>query len=530
MKQGYLAIILHAHLPYLGHAEYDDSLEENWLYEAISEAYMPILFVLEGLAEEGIDFRLTLSITPTLASMLSDPLLQSRYLDRLDLLIDLGKKEILRTRSHPEFQALARRYHRRFVKLRDAYLNRYDRNLLQAFKQLEESGRIEIMASAATHGYLPLLCANESAVRAQIDVGIEYHRRTFGRRPEGFWLPECGYDPGVDELLKEKGIRYVVLETHGITRSESRPRYGVYAPVYCPSGVAAFARDADCSRQVWSSVEGYPGDYDYREFYRDIAYDLDLDYIGPYVHRGGIRLDTGFKYFRITGKEGHKEVYVPEWAERKAEIHAEHFILERRRQIKQLDSLMDRNPIVVAPYDAELFGHWWFEGPKWLNYLMRKVHKKQEMVRLVTLSEYLEQYSVNQASTPSVSSWGRNGFHETWLNVRNDWVYRHLHEAASSMEKLAGRHPRAKGLMLDALKQAARELLLAQASDWTFMMDKGDMTEYATKRIRTHLLRLGRLKEQIESRSIDPAWLSTVENQDRIFPHIDYRCFRVEGH
>ena len=525
MEKGYLAIVLHAHLPYVRHPEYEDSLEENWFCEAITETYIPLLFVLENFVEDGVDFRLTLSITPTLSSMLVDPFLQSRYVNRLERLIELAEKEIKRTKSPSEFNALAHMYHKRLLQVRDAFLNRYDQNLIQAFKRLQELGKLEIIASAATHGYLPLLSVNTSAVRAQIRVGVEHYQQVFGRRPKGFWLPECGYYPGVDELLREHGIRYTILETHGITRAKSRPKYGVYAPIYCPSGVAAFGRDPESSKQVWSSIEGYPGDYDYREFYRDIAYDLDFDYIKPYIHRDGIRVDTGFKYFRVTSRSDHKEVYVPEWAERKAEVHAGDFMSNKEKQIEDLASVMNRKPVIVAPYDAELFGHWWFEGPIWLRYLIRKITYEQKTIRLTTLSEYLGEYPVNQVSTPSTSSWGYKGCHKTWLNESNDWIYRHLHQGASFMERLAKSHPQAEGMMLRALKQAARELLLAQASDWAFMVNTGAMAEYATQRTKTHLLRLNRLTNEIEAGRVDEDRLSMIESQDNIFPQIEYRSF-----
>ena len=525
MEKGYLAIVLHAHLPYVRHPEHEDSLEENWLYEAVTETYIPLLFVLEGLVEDGVDFRLTLSISPTLASMLVDPFLQSRYLNRLERLIELAEKEIKRTRSSPKFNALAHMYHKRLLQVHGAFLNRYDRNLVQAFSRLQELGKVEIIASAATHGYLPLLSLDKSAVRAQIRVGLEHYQQVFSRSPKGFWLPECGYYSGVDELLREYGIRFTILETHGITRAKSRPKYGVYAPIYCPSGVAAFGRDPDSSKQVWCSIEGYPGDYDYREFYRDIAYDLDLDYIRPYIHRDGIRVDTGFKYFRITGNSDHKEVYVREWAEKKAELHAGNFMFNRGKQVEYLASVMDRKPVIVAPYDAELFGHWWYEGPIWLNCLIRKIAHDQKTIRLTTLSEYLEEYQVNQVSTPSTSSWGYKGFHETWLNGSNHWIYRHLHQGASLMERLVRSHPQAEGLTLRALKQAARELLLAQASDWAFMVNRGAMAEYAIQRTKTHLLRLNRLMNEIETGEIDEGRLSMIESRDNIFSEIDYRSF-----
>jgi 1,4-alpha-glucan branching enzyme len=518
MAKGYLAIVFHAHLPFVRHPEHQDSLEENWFYEAITEVYIPLLLVLEGLVEDAVDFRLTFSLTPTLVSMLLDPFLQSRYLRRIDRLIALAEKEITRTAQQPEINRLAHLYHRRFLSFRDAFLHRYGRNLVDAFRSFQELGKIEILASAATHAYLPLLSLNASAVQAQIRTGIKYHEQIFGRKPKGFWLPECGYFHGVAQMLSEQGIRFTILETHGVTRAEPRPKCGVYAPIYCPSGLAAFGRDPESSRQVWSSVEGYPGDYDYREFYRDIAYDLDINYLRPYVHQDGIRIDTGFKYYRITGKTNQKEPYVPERAESKAEIHAGNFIFNRMKQVEYLASAMGRKPLIVAPYDAELFGHWWYEGPAWVNHVVRKMARYEQTVRLVTLTEYLEEYPQNQLATPAISSWGYEGFNDVWLNGSNDWIYPHLHRAAGLMEKLLGNESCSGCLASRALAQAKRELFLAQASDWAFMINSGTMAEYATRRTKRHLLRFYRLTEQIQNHSIDERLLHGWEMQDNIFP------------
>lgn len=513
MEKGYLAIVLHAHLPFVRHPEYEESIEENWLFEAMTEVYIPLLLTLDSLVEEGIDYRLTFSLTPTLASMLLDPFLQSRYLNRIGRLIELAEKEMERTKSQPEFHALACMYHRRFHLARTAFVERYKRNLVQAFKKLQDLGKIEIIASAATHGYLPLLSVNPSAVKTQIRIGVEHYRTAFLRDPKGFWLPECGYYPGVDDLLGEQGIRFTILETHGITHADPRPKYGVHAPILCPSRVAVFGRDPESSKQVWSSVEGYPGDYDYREFYRDIAYDLPIEHLTPYMHRDGIRTDTGIKYYRVTGKTDEKQLYVPEWAERKAEIHAGNFMFNCEKRIEYLASVMGRKPIIVAPYDAELFGHWWYEGPVWLGHLIRKIAREQETLRLITLSEYLEKYPINQMATPGASSWGHKGFSEVWLNGKNDWIYRHLHRAAERIEKVEKRHPRARSLLARAFRQARREFLLAQASDWAFMIN----SEYASRRVTTHLLRFNRLCDQIDRNEIDDDWLSVLENHDNIF-------------
>lgn len=518
MAKGYLALVLHGHLPFVRHPEHEDSFEESWLFQVITEVYVPLLLVLDSLVDDGIDYRLTFSLTPTLVSMLTDPFLQSRYLRRLERLIELAEKEIVRTNWQPEFQALASMYCTQYNRVRSAFLDRYGRDLVQAFRRLQELGKLEIIASAATHAYLPLLSVNPPAVRSQVHIGVAHYAATFGRRPNGFWLPECGYYPGVDQVLNDQGIRLTILETHGITRAAPRPRYGVHVPLRCPSGLAAFGRDPDSSRQVWGSVEGYPGDYDYREFYRDIAHDLDFDSLQHYVHRDGMRIDTGIKYYRITGKTGSKQVYVPQQADKKAELHADHFLRNREKQIESLASVMDRKPLIVAPYDAELFGHWWYEGPRWLNYVIRKIAREQSPIRLVTLSEYLEECPALQPAAPPMSSWGRNGFNEVWLSPENQWIYPHLHRAARVMEKLENDYSRSDALTLRALCQAKRELLLAQASDWAFMISARTTVEYATARTKAHLLNFNRLSHQMAGGNLDEPWLSELESRDCIFP------------
>lgn len=528
MEKGYLAIVLHAHLPFVRHPEHDYFLEENWLYEAITETYIPLIDVFNGCVRDGVDFRVTMTLTPSLAAMLADPLLQYRYLRHIQKLIELASKEVDRTRWQSQFHELALMYYWKLNRARDVFANQYKNNILQAFKDLQDQGKLEIITCAATHGFLPLMGVSASGmkgIRAQIKVAVEQHEKFFGRRPRGIWLPECGYAPGVDELLREAGIKYFFIETHGILHATPRPKYGVFAPLYCPSGVAAFGRDLESSKQVWSAIEGYPGDYDYREFYRDIGFDLDYDYIRPYITPDGKRIQTGLKYYKITGATPDKQPYVPAVALQKAAEHAGNFMFNREKQVEFLSSVIDRKPIIVAPYDAELFGHWWYEGPDWLNFLIRKMHHDQKTVKLINAAEYLQEYPTNQVSTPSMSSWGYKGFSEVWLNGANDWIYRHLHKANERMVELANRHQGQNGLVSRALKQAARELLLAQSSDWAFIMKTGTMVEYAVKRTKEHLLRFNDLYQQISENRINESFLNDIESKDNIFPDLDYRVY-----
>lgn len=527
MHKGYLCLLLHTHLPFVRHPEEEYFLEENWLYEAITETYIPLIQIFDKLITDGVDFRVTMSLTPPLVSMLRDPLLQNRYIRHIDKLIELSEKEMERTGYQPHFHGLALMYHRKFLEARETFVDKYKKDIVLAFKKFQDNGYLEIIGSCATHGFLPILGVNPQDARAQINIGVDHYKKTFGRPPRGFWLPECGYYPGVDEILRDAGVRYFFVDSHGIINADPSPKYSVYAPIYCPSGVAAFGRDWESSKQVWSSREGYPGDADYREYYRDIGHELEFDYIKPYIHPEGIRINTGIKYWRITGKTEYKEAYVPDWAREKAAMHAGNFMFNREKQIEHLAYHMDRKPIIISPYDAELFGHWWFEGPMWIDFLMRKMAYDQKTVKLITPSEYFCEYPTNQVAVPSASSWGWKGYSEFWLEGGNDWVYRHLHAAGKKMAELAQKfsdeikRPSKNKIKLRALNQAARELVLAQSSDWAFIMKTGTMVPYAHRRMKLHINRFMRIYNDLMNGELDNDWLKEVERRDNVFHNMN---------
>jgi len=523
-ERGLLALVLHAHLPWVRHPEYGAFLEEDWLFEAITETYLPLLGVFERLSADAVPYRVTVSFSPPLLNMLADPLLQTRYERYLDSRIALAEREVARTRHDPSFHPLAQHYLAAFTHARTTYLDRYHRDLIAAFAALADTGSLRLMTSAATHGCLPLLAVNEQAVRMQVELGMSEFRRFFGRPSSGFWLPECAYYSGLDRILAAAGVRYFCVDTHAIELASAPPAYGVYAPLFCPAGVAAFGRDGESARQVWSSVEGYPGDFDYREFYRDIGFDLPDADVRPFLPPTSERAYTGIKYYRVTGTSDHKEPYNPAWARAKAELHAAHFVESRTRQIARMGASPGRPPLFTVPFDAELFGHWWYEGPIWLDFLCRQV-AVQDAFRLTTLDEYLDTYATHQVAEPNSSSWGFKGYHEVWLSSANDWIYGHLHHAADRMIALAHRHPDAQGTTKRALDQAARELLLAQASDWAFIIARGTVVDYAVRRTTEHLTRFRRLADGVESGTIDQSWLTAIESADNIFPTIDYRRY-----
>ena len=528
MLKGYLSIVLHAHLPFIRHPEYDDFLEEDWLFEAITETYIPLIKVFEALSRDKVDYKLTVSLSPTLISMLMDSHLQWKYTKHIEKLIELSAKEIERTKWETRFNRLARMYHDTFLDARRIFADEYKSNLVNAFKRFQDSGNLEVITCCATHGYLPLMEPNRrSSVRAQVKVASDLYRKIFGRPVPGIWLPECGYNPGDDEALKKEGIRYFFVDTHCILFGSPRPRFGVFSPYLCKSGVAAFGRDTESSKAVWSAVEGYPGDHDYREFYRDIGFDLEYDYIRPYINADGVRINTGIKYYKITGNTNHKEAYDPDAARQTAARQASNFMFNREKQCEFLSGQMGgRLPIIVAPYDAELFGHWWYEGPQWLEFLIRKIRYDQENIALITHGEYLKLYKKYQVLTPSASSWGWKGYSEMWLEGSNDWVYRHLHKMVERMIELADSNRNAGGLLRRVLNQMARELLLAQSSDWAFIMKTGSHVPYAVERFREHVGNFTSLYEDVKSGNLDEDYLKRLEDKYNIFPDIDYSVYR----
>jgi 1,4-alpha-glucan branching enzyme len=522
---GYLSLVLHAHLPFVRHPEHEKFLEESWLFEGITETYLPLIQVFNGWLRDGLPARLTISLSPTLCSMLRDPLLCERYARHLDSLIELAEKEIHRTHWDRAYRDLAWMYHDKFVRAREVW-RQYQGDLVQAFRLLQDAGTLEIITTAATHGLLPLLNNHAPSLRGQILTARDQYRGCFGCDPVGIWLPECAYSVGVEDFLQEANIRWFILDTHGLLHATPRPRYGTFAPIYAPNGVAAFGRDFDSSRQVWSKHEGYPGDWRYRDFYRDIGFDLDFDYVRPHLPSPENRGFTGIKYYRITGA-GEKQIYQRDHALATASEHARHFLDERVAQVRKLEGILDRPPIIVAPYDAELFGHWWYEGPEFLDFLVRKTcHEQSAAVSLLTPGSYLRQHPTNQIATPGASSWGEEGYWRVWLNESNEWIYPHLQVAQERMTELARQYPQAHGLVARALKQAARELLLAQASDWPFILRAKTSPEYARRRVKDHLLRFIALYEQLTVTGINEPWLTEIESRDNLFPDVDWNYWR----
>lgn len=521
-RKGYWGLVLHAHLPYVRHPELPEYMEERWLFEALTECYLPLTDSWLRLRDEGVQFCVTWSVSPPLAAMLTDKLLQDRYLRHIDKLLVLAEMEQQRTAGDPDFAPVTAMYREKLERARAVYRDQWGCQITEAWRSLANSGHLDLWTCAATHCFLPY--AGEASWRAQVHTGVKNHQRVFGSMPRGIWLPECAYAPGIERILAEAGVGCFMIDTGAFERA--RPRAArLYEPMHVGHGVSAFARDPETSRQVWDKSSGYPGDYDYREFYRDIGFDLPFETVAPFLS-GDVPSDTGFKYYRITGTTDHKEAYNPEWAQGKINKHADDFVANRKAQVDHWSGDMGKPPFVVSPYDAELFGHWWYEGPAFIEAVLRRMGSDLDgPVGLSTPFRYKEEHGNGPDGKLFFSTWGEDGFGKVWLNPVNDWIYRYLHTAEREMIILAESFPDAKGDVERCLNQTALELMLAQSSDWAFILYTGTTVEYAKHRMKEHYDLFWKLARSLRQGKVDLATLVQAEWKHPIFPDVNYRWF-----
>ncbi len=540
-------LTLHSHLPYvLNHGRWPHG--SDWLCEGALDTYLPLLEVLRGLEAERVAAPITIGFTPVLANQLRSPVFAAEmdafFAQRLEACDEAART--LPATGEGHLLPLVDFWRGRLLRLRDLF-RAVDRDLVGAFRALEAAGRIEIIGSAATHGFLPLLARDES-IRLQLAVGLAEHRRLFGRVPDGCWLPECAYRPrgpwnpwpgapksgirrGIDEHLADAGFTFFFVdahlaaagrplgvygdplmgprETHDGERQEGPPSRSPYrAYRISPKGarpVAAYVRDPRASMQVWSRDHGYPGEARYLEFHK-------------------IRWPGGLKLWRVTGAGtdlGAKEPYDPALAREQAAGHARHFAWLLGRIAETLSPGPDG--VIVAPFDTELFGHWWFEGPEFLGDLYR-VLPEQRSVRPTTGSAHLQEHPARTAIRLPEGSWGANGDYSMWLSDRTVWTWQRLwplEEAFWNVAPDALASPAAQPV----LAQAARELLLAQASDWQFIISTGAVVDYAERRFNEHCNDAERLVAALtpgSGTSLEEGLRAAeeLERRDRLFPEV----------
>jgi len=519
---------------------------EESVFECMAESYIPLLNAIADLWEEGISAKLTIGITPILAEQLADEHLNKGFEKFIRERLEAAKKDEKRfaaggTERDANLVQLARFYVKWFSEVQRDYVKRWNRDLISGFRKYQDLGAIEITTSAATHCFSPLL-ATDASIVAQYKTGVESYKRHFGREPKGFWLPECAYRPatkdrpGVEKYLYDLGLKYFFTESfviQGGQTSTVRRAFGPYGSVeYIPlpkrpeTGldtfeafwlkdypVAVLGRHEQAGYQVWSADHGYPGDGNYREFHKkdDVS---------------------GLHYWKLTSKKtdlGDKEFYNPETALERAHENADHYVGLIQQILTDHLRKTGSPGLVMVSFDTELFGHWWFEGIYWIKDVIRKL-RHYTAVTMVTANEYLEQFPPRQAIDLPESSWGQGGHWQVWLNNDTEWMWPIIHQAEKTMQNLIQKIDVTNNiddLTKRALKQASRELLLLESSDWPFLVTTGQAKQYAVERFKEHDERFQSLVAMIQSGKVKESEVARYESIDNCFPEVQPRNFAL---
>ncbi|MDR0386906.1 MAG: DUF1957 domain-containing protein [Treponema sp.] len=503
------------------------SMEEQWFFEALSDTYLPLLEVFDHLERDHVPFRLAISFSPLLCYMLQDECLIRHYLSYVDKQIEFGVWEMERTENDPDLYALARFYYDRAVDKRILFTERYEGNILNVFNYYQKKGRLEILTTAATHAFLPIYTGYPEAVQAQIEVALSSFRRTFGKSPHGFWLPELGWSPELDAYLRAYSFNYTIADTHaGILRNPKTSR-GSFYPVKTPSQTLVLFRDFRASRDIQDAETGYRLSSVYRDYHADAGFELPTGMIAPFLNARLGRVRTGYVYHTNGGRGQKKQVYDPALAANLVREQALSFLDARYSALCEAAELGGEEPVSLCAYDADTFGRFWFEGPRFLETLFREGAARQD-VHFMTPGEYFGKQDRQgiAALMPEFSSWGFNGYAESWIDASNDWMYPHVMRSLERMLELAERFPNDTGLKERALNQAAREILLVQASDWPRMLYNQEHAGYARNQIEMALRNFTTIYEALGSNYISTEWLTNLERRHNFFPNINYRVFR----
>jgi len=540
-----ISLVLEAHLPFVREYSKEDDVnhsgEEERFFEYVSETLLPLLDVLNRLENDHVHFRLGLVISPVLCHMLCDEHLQKKYLAFLDKQIAFGEREIQRTSGNSGTNKLAKIYYDQMADRRFLYTEKYERNLLKAFDTYKRRGKIEILGSCATNAFLPFLDHNPESLQAQMEIPASIFRRHFGSCSQGFWMPCLGWTPAIEPYLKAYNYSYTIVDSRGLLLGSPAPQNGCFTPARTQDGIYILARDHYAMREIENiSVNNL-----YRNNNRDIGYELPKKDVSQFQSAEGGRSRTGYKYWsrhhtansivnpagsasaNEISRAGGSAIYDSQAAENKALEQSKIFLEKTAARLEESAKYLQDAPISLIANNADNFGRFWHEGWRFVESLFRTAAEYKDL-KFVCPGEYIFRQGLSslQAVTPEFSSGCVNGYAETWLDVSNDWIYRHLYRAMERMTELAERFPDDTGLKERALNQAAREILLAQSSDWPALLYNQDSTEFARNKAENSLRNFTTIYEALGSNYISTEWLTTLERRHNIFPNINYRVFR----
>ncbi|CAN5423476.1 glycoside hydrolase family 57 protein [soil metagenome] len=482
---GTCCLVLHTHLPWVAHAG-AWPVGEEWLHQAFTSSWRRVIDVCQRLAAEGRRDLLTLGITPTVAAMLDDPYCLTQIHQWTGNWI-LRAEELASSSDH-HLRELA---HFEQAAARDCLINIEDRWLYGGspiLRRLSEDSVLELLGGPVAHPFLPLL--DDRLVAHTLRTGSDDARLRWGTRPVGIWSPECGYRPGLEQIFAAQGIGHLLVDGPALKGRTSQVH-----PIGA-TDVVCFGRDLEVTYRVWSPKSGYPGKAAYRDFH-------------TFDHA------SGFRPARVTSRRippQDKAPWDPVAAQAQARRDAVDFVDVVRRRLVDLAAETGRRAITVAAFDTELFGHWWYEGPVWLEQVLRLLPLAG--VRVTTLRAAAQAGHVGAPVELPASSWGTGKDWRVWAGPQVADIV----DAAETLGKqlLSTVDARPTTLRDRRLDQLCREAYLALASDWAFMVSKNSAADYARSRIATHSARFERLRQALDT---DPVRAAQVAAE----------CARVDG-
>ncbi len=499
-----ICIILHAHLPFVCDSSRDLPLEEIWLYQNIAECYIPLVMMCNSLLKKNIQPSIALSLSPTLITMLQQDYYKHRFKQWCLQLCEFS--DILKKHNRKAVKAL--HFYDAFITDRLHYIENND--VLDELQYLACNNAVELLTTAATHPFMPLLRHFPYMMRLQIKLGIDTFYSRFGYKPDGFWLPEMGYCYGMDSYLIDENINYTIVNDKSILMSNAVPHYGNFFPSVTKSGLMILPRDTVLSMKIWSG-QGYPGNPYYREFHRDALYELQE--LSPTPDNTLL----GLKIYAVTGSDD-KKYYNPDCIPEIVSKQVDDFIDTIYKRSEQVANITNKPPVFILPFDAELFGHWWFEGPLFLELLIEKIAQLHD-VELIMPSDLLG----SECATVDLveSSWGKQADFSTWYNplVRRN---------AAMLDEIMYEFLQYVNLKNEMLYQCAREILLAMASDWLFMISTGSYTDYAGRRFSEHSDATRTLLTMLNNNESNETLIHERYKKYPIFPTIDRVLTQIE--
>mgnify|MGYP000882027380 FL=1 len=525
MSDSNLVFVLDAHLPFVRHPDVPGCVEETALFTSLSYTWLPLLRSCTSLETEGVPFKLGIAFSPTLCEMLSDPLLQERYIDTLDRTIGFGLSELDRCADMPEAREMIK------LQLDLAQLNRrdfveiYEKNVLKKFDYFANRGYIELLATTATSCYLPFYNDIPEAINAQIETGLLSFREHFTAVPTGFWLPAMGYSSGIEEVLKSYGFQYTLLESHGLMFSAPQADLGLFSPAWCRNNFAVLGRDKSACQEIAGEENSFSANSVYLDVDRDIGFELSEETLSPLFDVQLGRRITGFRYWPRSRDSSSSKWYQISKAHEQVCLDASAFLDRRAESLAKASSFLEGAPVsLVCALPSEMFGSEWYEGVSWLEQLFRAAAARQD-VSFALPSSVIRSRVSEKKIDPYPSSWFPSGYAEEVLNSTNDWMYPYIQKATQRMIDLAERFPDDTGLKERALNMAARELLLAQTMDWYMLMNDSAKSDYARSRFEESVRAFTVVYESLGSNFISTEWLTNTEKKHNLFHSMNYRVF-----